>query len=92
MTCDPVIYPRGAIEYVYAEIESDVVLDTEPVEISLDGLTWVGATWLGLPGTTRVATALFDFGDYPRNTYKVRVRVTSLPEVPIIYVGEVIVE
>lgn len=87
------VYARGTVDWLQAEVETrnDVVLDTQVVEMSLDGITWVTGTWLGPPGSTRSVEALIDFGDY-RKVYKVRVKVHNTPALPIVYVGTVSVQ
>lgn len=84
-------YARGSIDQLRAEVETHngVVLNAQPVEISLDGVTWVNGTWLGAPGTIRVVESdVINFGPY-RKRYTVRVRVTNTPAMPIFYVGTV---
>lgn len=90
MTCcseGAAIYYRGSEEYVTILVESDVVLDTQPVEFSIKPGVWINATWISSPATTRRAHALVDFSDYYKGKYTVKVRVTDSPEIPIFPVG-----
>lgn len=85
MTNPPLI--EGTIEYLNVEVNCDVTLDAQPVAFSLDkGVTWLTATWVGDPGTTRTAQILLD-GTLPPKTYHVYVKVTDTPEIPVVNAG-----
>lgn len=82
-------YPIGTVEYIKATVTCDVVLDTQTVAISIDGkTTWLPATWLGDPGTTRSlrTTSVHTF-DTKLATRSVYVKITDSPEIPIIKLG-----
>lgn len=83
--------PVGSIEYLYADIEGDVVLDAQPVAIGLGGApnttTWREAGWIGIAGTARTARVLLD-GTLGVASYPIWVKVTDNPEVPIIHCGK----
>lgn len=84
-------YIRGSVQELQAEVvtSNGTVLDTQPVEMSLDGTTWFTGTWLGTAGTMREVEALIDFGTVYKGTYDVRVKVTNTPSLPIFFVGQV---
>lgn len=83
-------YTTGSLEYISVTVTANVLLDTQPVVISLDsGVTWLTATWLGQAGTSRttrtaVPVALTASGG-------VRVKVTDNPEIPIMRAGRITV-
>lgn len=80
---------HGTKEYLEVVLTCDVSLNTQPVEISFDGLTWTAADWIGDPGLTRTARILLDTNTLePRSEYGVYARITDDPEVPIIYAGD----
>ena len=96
MTSPLLSLPRTTHEYLEATIgPANVTLDTETVELSLThgdaDHAWLPATWLGEPGTTRVArtTSPVDLSSYDEEQYGLYVRVTATPETPVIYVGRV---
>lgn len=91
---ESVNYERDTLEYVKAEITSDVSL-TMGVDISISRggvYAWQAGTWLGTAGTTRtVRTAApvnFTLANFPKNSYTVHVRLTDT-EIPIIEVGNI---
>lgn len=81
------VFIRGSVEYVDVLLNSDVTLDAQMVEFSLRPDEWFPATWIGSPGNSRVARALVDFSLYYTGTYRLRARITDLPEVPIMDVA-----
>lgn len=95
---EPVNYPRDTSEFVDANVTgpSDVTLDTQPVEISInrtnEPYVWLPAEWVGSPGTTRKvrtsSTVTFSVVDYPQRVYHVFVRVTDSPAIPIMAAGQ----
>jgi len=85
-------YKTGSIEYVTVTVKADVELEAQQVAISIDGgATWLGAMWLGVPGTTRRArtAAAVNFGPPRRGT--VLVRVSDSSEAPIMEAGDFMV-
>lgn len=81
---------RGTVEYLECEVVADAELDTQDVDISLDGgTTWTAAEWFGDAGTTRSARILLDTADMDEGKYTVYVRVALTPEVPISHAGTV---
>lgn len=83
--------PLGSVEYLYADLEGDILLDGT-VEMALGGapndVTWESADWVGDVGMTRSARVLLD-GTLAQGTYYLWARVTDTPEVPIIKCGKV---
>jgi hypothetical protein len=81
---------QGSVEYLYADIRADRVLDTQAVKISINASNqpydWVDAEWEGDPGMFRSARVLLD-GTLPRGMYTVYAQITDLPEAPIFQVG-----
>lgn len=89
MEGDHMTYTAGSEEYLTVTVTADVELDAQPVSISIDNkATWLPATWVGDPGTTRKArtSSPVTFSATPR-AYSVHVKVTDSPEVPIIRAG-----
>jgi hypothetical protein len=86
---------QGSIEYLYADIRADRVLDTQAVAMCVTPDTtpstasdaWRSAAWTGPVGKYRSARILVD-GDLPRGLYNVFARITDMPEAPIIPVGK----
>lgn len=81
---------RGSIEYLYADLRADDVLDTQAVSISISPTNapgdWTAATWVGNPGKVRTARVLLD-GTLTPDLYHVFARITDAPEAPIISLG-----
>lgn len=81
----------GSVEYLYADVTSNLTLDTQPVEMAyattIDSVSaWETATWEGAAATARTAKALFTFDAV--GTFTVFVRITDNPEVPIVEAGK----
>lgn len=83
--------PLGSVEYLYADLTGDILLDGT-VEMALggapDAVTWEPADWVGDVGMSRSARVLLD-GSLAQGTYNVWARVTDTPEAPIIKCGRV---
>lgn len=82
---------QGSVEYLYADIRADRVLDTQAVFISISDTTgpdaWEPAQWVGSPGRYRSARLLLD-GSLVPDLYSVFVRILDTPEAPITEVGK----
>jgi hypothetical protein len=85
-------YPIGTKEYVKAAVTSDRTLDTQAVEIKVNG-SWLPAQWTGTAGLTRTArtTSVVDFAGATKGYQTVYLRFTDSPEVPIIDCGKILV-
>lgn len=83
--------PEGSIEYLYADLRADRLLNTQAVSMLITSKTvpgvWVAAQWTGTPSRARSARILLD-GTLARGTYSVYARITDIPEAPIISVGQ----
>lgn len=87
--------PRDSVEYVTTPVTADVDLDMT-VAISIRFGTaahvWLPAEWVGTLGTTRTArttsVVTFSAAAYPKSQYKVYVKLTDSPEVPLISAGD----
>lgn len=81
---------KGSIEYLYADVVSDVTLDQQVVEMALAetlaSVTWLPAAWMGASGLARTARVLLD-GTVAEGKYQVFVKIHDNPEVPIIKAG-----
>lgn len=81
---------QGSIEYLYADVNSDIVLDEQPVEMAIattvTTAVWKSAAWVGDAGLARSARLLLD-GTLTAGKYQVFVKVHDAPEVPIIHAG-----
>lgn len=82
---------QGSVEYIYADIRTDRLLDTQAVSmaVALDGspAVWQSAEWVGPASKFRSARILLD-GALARGVYTVYARITDAPEAPIIEVGK----
>lgn len=85
--------PQGSVEYLYADVTCDRILDEQPVALaiatvitSVDADEWEEAEWVGDPDNARSARLLLD-GSLPAGKYQVFVRITDTPEVPIVKAG-----
>jgi hypothetical protein len=85
-------YPIGTKEYVKFVFTSDRTLDTQPVEIKVNG-TWLPATWLGTAGLTRTArtSSVVDFAGATQGYQTIYGRFTDSPEIPIIDGGKILI-
>lgn len=82
---------QGTIEYLDVTVTADITLDGD-VEVSLDrGLTWTAAAWIGDADTTRTARLLLETAAMDKDQYSVWVKLTDLPEIPIISAGSLLV-
>ena len=83
---------QGTVEYLYADVTADHILDSQPVRIavatSVTTAVWQEATWVGDPGLTRSARLLLD-GSLGAGKYGVFVQITDEPEIPIFKAGVV---
>lgn len=81
----------GSLEYLDGVIKANVPLDSQPVEVSIDGKqTWISAQWVGDIGTTRSLQAEVNELNMPDpGVYKVYVRVTDNSESPIFAIGSI---
>lgn len=81
---------EGSIEYLYADIRTDRIIDAQAVSMSIsdsdDPTAWQTAEWVGRASKFRSARILLD-GTLPEGLYNVFARITDNPEVPIIHVG-----
>lgn len=81
---------QGSIEYIYAELTTDRVLNDQLVSIAITASSspqsWMGAQWVGDAGKYRAARVLLD-GTLAKGRYNVFARITDHPEAPIIKVG-----
>jgi hypothetical protein len=91
MSTSEVRLVQGTIEYLYADIRTDRVLDDQAVSMSISPTripqTWIAAEWVGTPARARSARILLD-GSLLPGVYNVFARVTDMPEAPIIPVGK----
>jgi len=89
MSCSAT-YIAGSVEYLKVQVSADVDLtDDTLVEIKLDD-AWLEAAWVGDEAKSRVAEVLVDFGTLTAaQRYKVYVRLTDIPETPILYAGQI---
>lgn len=83
---------EGSVEYLYADIRTDRVLDQQSVVMNVSdtddpGTTWRDAEWVGPPGKFRSARILID-GNLSEGVYYIFAKITDAPEVPIIPVGK----
>lgn len=93
-TDEPRTILRGSTEYLKATLTSDVTLDGQTVEFSVDdGTTWLPATAVGPPGTTRTYQHLLLPASQPTPgvMVEVLVRITDNPEIPIIDSGSLLI-
>ena len=88
----------GTVEYLDIAVTStnDIVLSTQPVNVSIDGgATWHAAFWQGDEDTTRTCSLLLGAATTPPlpapGSYDVRVQVIDNPEEPIVDAGYLIV-
>lgn len=89
---------RGSVEHLHVSVTADVALTAGmTVAIAIgrasDGTyTWLAAGWTGAEAVTRTAVTstvvTFSTANYPLRTYKIYVKVTDTPEVPVIEAGE----
>ncbi len=81
---------QGSVEYLYADIRTDRVLDTQAVALSISDddvpTAWIPAEWTGSASKFRSARILLS-GTLPTGLYHVFARITDMPEAPIILVG-----
>lgn len=79
-----------SIEYLYVDVSTDVTLDVQPVAVGIgttvEDVTWHDATWQGEAGTDRSARILLD-GTLEPGVYRVFVRITDSPEIPVVKAG-----
>ena len=91
MTCstDTRSIHRGSTEYLKVTLTSDVTLDAQPVEFSLDdGTTWLSAEAVGSAAMVRQYRHLLTPEEQPdKAAVVVLVRITDNPEIPIIEAG-----
>lgn len=85
-----IVVIQGSTEYLYADVTSNIELDTQTVEMAyattIDAVSaWTTAAWQGTAGTERTARALFTFAD--AGNFHVFVRITDNPEIPILDAG-----
>lgn len=82
--------PVGSVEYLYVDIKTDRLLDTQAIEVAfsvdLPPTLWHTASWQGDPGKFRSARVLLD-GSLAKGVYDIWARVTDNPETPIIHAG-----
>lgn len=87
---EPVKVVRGSVEYLYADIRTDRVLDTQPVAFAFttaaNPSSWISGSWVGSPGEFRSARVLMD-GSLTPGLYNVFARITDNPEAPVFQVG-----
>lgn len=86
----------GSIEYVNASVTGDVTLDTQAVAMAIMAVgtkptagDWVAAAWTGVAGTTRSCRRLLA-GTEAAGLYRVFVKVTDTPEVPVLAVAGIL--
>lgn len=81
---------QGSVEYLYADVVSNTVLGTQPVEFAIattvTTAVWKAGAWEGDPGQARTARVLLD-GTLPAGKYQIFVKVHDNPEIPIIKAG-----
>ena len=82
---------QGSIEYIYAELSADRMLDDQAISMAVTTAaspgSWVAASWVGEPGFYREARILLD-GSLTPGRYNVFARISDQPEAPIINVGK----
>lgn len=82
---------RGATEIIEVSVTADdVEIADQTVHLSFDyGATWVAASWTSAAGNTRTASATIIVSDHfgRAMTRPVLVRVTDVPESPIVKAG-----
>lgn len=82
--------PAGSIEFLKASITSDVELNAQTVQISIDGkATWLPAVWVGTVGTTRTARTSSVVTWSTRGSFFVFAKIGDNPESPIVKCGRV---
>lgn len=94
MTLKTITRNRASVEYLSVEVEGDVDLDMV-VELAVTPLSeqpeagdWVSASWTGDLAPTRIARVDPDDVDgLAPATYRVWVRLTDNPEVPVVEAG-----
>lgn len=87
---------RASLEYLTVTVTADVDLDTQVVELATTKAhaqpapgDWRTATWIGDAAHTRQAQILLDDNDLTPGTWSVFLRLTDVPEVPVLEVGTV---
>jgi hypothetical protein len=85
------VYPLGTLEYVSATVTADVSLDAQAVTISIDsGATWLPATWVGSPGTTRKVRTSNPVSFAVKAAWRqVLIKIVDNPEIPIVEAGSI---
>jgi len=76
---------RSSVEYLSVTLTADQTLDAQAVAISVDDrATWINATALGSPGTTRTYQVLLDGTTMPTaGRRQVFVKIVDSPETPV---------
>lgn len=81
----------GSKEYLYVDLTADQSLVDQTVEVAITtgvaDAVWQPAEWQGQAGLSRSARILLD-GTLAAGRYNVFVRLTDLPEVPILNAGK----
>lgn len=81
---------KGSIEYLYADVTSDIALDQQAVEIAIaptvQTAVWLTAAWTGDAGNDRTCRVLLD-GTLAAGKYMIFVKIHDNPEIPIIKAG-----